>query len=492
MTARKYEHVTLQVCEDQLGLLLPRSGGGTPLSWTFPVGVIRQAELLTAKVFSTLASQESVAWWQQAVQLIGDTLYRLLPGAEKNFIKNLGDHMKEFDEGTVCRVALDFREDNTADVAKALGMLPWEFMYLPKELNPRQEKVGAYLGTDHRFTLYRKISGEGLEAKQRASKEVVRLLLVVADPAKEPRVNVSGLLDALDEAGHATQVQDLEALIYEEKLDGPRLEYFVAFNPDGAELQRLVAAGPRWDIIHFAGHSGFERRPEEEGGGGKVGLVRTEEVNGEIRQVLDPVDAATFADYLRTPTRPDGESIENTFTDLVVLQTCEGAAGDETLWSGFRGIAHQLAKRGFPAVAALQYEVRNSTANEFAATFYRRVLAGDPIDVAVQTARRMLKKEADEAEYVTRDFASPVLFAHDPDVVFFPKAVAEPAPDATTADQPTTAQKRKGEESRGTPQPVRTTLVLDSDAPDPGDASTDAIVGSPRSIESEAKGNDHG
>jgi hypothetical protein len=60
-----------------------------------------------------------------------------------------------------------------------------------------------------------------------------------------------------------------------------------------------------------------------------------------------------------------------------------------------------------PVVVAMQYEVSNITASQFAYEFYERLAKGEPVDIAAQNGRRTI---ALETRHRKRDFATPVIF----------------------------------------------------------------------------------
>jgi CHAT domain-containing protein len=90
---------------------------------------------------------------------------------------------------------------------------------------------------------------------------------------------------------------------------------------------------------------------------------------------------------------------------LVSLATCESAKSDSP--QGFLGIAPQIVQRGVPAVVAMQYSVLISTAEVFLEDFYKAIAAREPVDWAVQWARKAVSQEAG---LDNREFATPVLY----------------------------------------------------------------------------------
>lgn len=403
MTKRSTD-VTLKFDKDEISLIVRE------VPAYYDVNQLQEIELLTARVFSSLASQESVEWWRQAVECIGSTLFHLLLH-KKQLRGAFNAGYKRLSEGTVCPIGLEFGNNHLAEI-NALTFLPWEFLYAPR--GTLEADKGVFLGTDSRFTIYRKISSQVRESKSYLYRGI-RMLLIVADAKETPEISIKPLLKLLDDPQglNARRLYDLEEVENAEPRLSGGMEYHLLLNPDKQDLQTAVGSGHGWDIIHFVGHGGFSRTPGEDSGGGRIALVE----DGETTLC----SADYFAECLSKP-KVGVQQRQNNITDLVVLQTCEGGTGDTDLWSGFRGVASRVAAEGFPAVVAMQHRVQSDTANMFAVTLYKALKNGLPVDEAVQAGRLGLATNG-ETEYCSRDFASPVLFSSGREIVFFPDAV---------------------------------------------------------------------
>lgn len=93
-----------------------------------------------------------------------------------------------------------------------------------------------------------------------------------------------------------------------------------------------------------------------------------------------------------------------------MLQACDRAARTST--EGIGSVASLVAEQNVPVVVAMQYEIANLTARQFVLEMYRRVAQLEPVDQAVQEARRML---ANKQSYEQRAFATPVLYMRTED-----------------------------------------------------------------------------
>ncbi len=98
---------------------------------------------------------------------------------------------------------------------------------------------------------------------------------------------------------------------------------------------------------------------------------------------------------------------------LVMLNACEGAKGGKT--DIFSGTAATLVRRGIPAVVAMQYEITDRAAIEFARTFYEAVSDDMPLDAAVSEARKAVSVSINN----TVEWGTPVLYMRSPDGVLF-------------------------------------------------------------------------
>ena len=91
---------------------------------------------------------------------------------------------------------------------------------------------------------------------------------------------------------------------------------------------------------------------------------------------------------------------------LIVLDACTSD------WSWLSemlpGVAHQLVTL-VPAVVAMRYPISNGAAEAFSLELYRRIVAGQPLDRAVQAARNELRP-VERSEWSSRAFGTPVLY----------------------------------------------------------------------------------
>jgi len=79
---------------------------------------------------------------------------------------------------------------------------------------------------------------------------------------------------------------------------------------------------------------------------------------------------------------------DHTSLRLAVLNACEAGRIDPA--DPFGGIADTLVRRGIPAVIAMQFEISDTAAIEFAPALYGALAAGRPVDAAVAEARKAI------------------------------------------------------------------------------------------------------
>ena len=138
------------------------------------------------------------------------------------------------------------------------------------------------------------------------------------------------------------------------------------------------------DILHFTGHGGSRR--------GTWALAFENEDGG-----------SQYVTAEKLVTVLSGADIR-----LINLTSCEtGRADRQRGFCPFNGMAHALAARQIPAVVAMQFPIKVPQALAFTKIFYRRLVKGDAVDVAVDEARIRLLMDAEDNHI---DWCTPVLF----------------------------------------------------------------------------------
>ncbi|MBN1149057.1 MAG: SUMF1/EgtB/PvdO family nonheme iron enzyme [Anaerolineales bacterium] len=228
--------------------------------------------------------------------------------------------------------------------APELAALPWEYLY-----DARQAEYTC-LSAHTPLVRYP-------EAPQPIRPLAValplRVLGVIADPQDQERLEVERERERLERALGDLQRRGAAALTWLE-------------NPDWRALLRALHGGP-WHIFHFIGHGGFDAQADQ-------GLVVLTGDDGRSQPLSAVELARLLADH--RPLR------------LAVLNACLGAYGGAH--DLFSSVAAVLARRGLPAVLAMQYEITDRAAIEFSQAFYKALADGLPVDAAVSEARKAL------------------------------------------------------------------------------------------------------
>jgi len=174
------------------------------------------------------------------------------------------------------------------------------------------------------------------------------------------------------------------------------------------DLQKVMRQGP-WHVFHFIGHGGFDA------GSGEGVLVLADE-DGQA----DYLSASQLGLLLA-----DHRSLR-----LALLNSCESARGSED--DVISSTAAMLVKKGIPAVLAMQYEITDPAAVEFARAFYEALADGEPVDAAVAEARKAVRVALDP----TLEWGIPVLHMRATDARIFDMIAEPPEPDPPISTPP--------------------------------------------------------
>ena len=250
-----------------------------------------------------------------------------------------------------------------------LAVIPWEFMY--------DSRIAEYVCLSRETPVIRYI-----ELPQTIQTLGVilplRILVMIASPQDLPSINVEIEKQRIKDATKKLQEEGFIDVAFME-------------GSTWRDLQKYMQGGP-WHIFHFIGHGGFDLNSDE-------GLIALENDEGN-RSYL----TATKLSRLLS----DHKSLR-----LVLLNSCEGAKGSKN--DIFSSTAAVLVRRGIPAVLAMQYEITDRAAIEFARAFYEALSRSLPVDASVAEAR----KAVDLAMPFTLEWGTPVLYMRSTDGVLF-------------------------------------------------------------------------
>jgi hypothetical protein len=106
---------------------------------------------------------------------------------------------------------------------------------------------------------------------------------------------------------------------------------------------------------------------------------------------------------------------------FVFLNACAGATGSDA--DGIASAAATLVRRGVAAVLAMQYDISDRAAIEFARSFYESLADGLPVDAAVTDARKAVSLAVAHSP----EWGTPVLFMQTADGLLFDIEAAPPS-----------------------------------------------------------------
>jgi CheY-like chemotaxis protein len=331
----------------------------------FPFGELELENRLQALQIALLQSsgkhRQKLSPEQQQVREFGTELFdALLVGEVRSRYDVSLQTANQQDDGL--RLRLRFH-------APELAALPWEFMY--------DSRRSEYMCLCQNTPIVRCPElPQPIESLTVAPP--LRVLGMVASPSDLSRLKID-----LEKQRVEAALQDLQekGLVYLEWLEGGTWRH----------LQRMMRRGS-WHIFHFIGHGGFDRHSDE-------GLIALVDDTGKSHSLHATQIGRLLANH---------HSLR-----LVLLNTCEGARGSEH--DIFSSTASILVRRGIPAVIAMQHEISDRAAIEFARAFYESLLDGSPVDTATVDARVAVSIATEK----TVEWGTPVLYMRSPDGMLF-------------------------------------------------------------------------
>ena len=261
-----------------------------------------------------------------------------------------------------------------------LFALPWEYLYTPSLSFPARVSrtpVVRYMQLDEPV---RALTVTG----------PLRILVMISSPDDYPPLNVDKEWTNLNKAFAGLPNKDAVQLT---KLD----------DASETSLARALRTNA-YHVFHFIGHGGYDA----ETGDGFLILEQGDDTRSdETSPVLGRrVNGERLADILR-----------NRLPRLAILNACD--AGRGSLMQPFGGTAQSLVRAGIPAVIAMQFEITDDAAVNFAREFYRALADYSPVDEALSYARIAMG----DAEWGT-----PALYMRSDDGCIFTKWHEPPPP----------------------------------------------------------------
>ena len=333
---------------------------------------------------------------------LGSALFNaLFAGETRDMLRStLSTAAKTPDRGVRVRLRMDMRDDRICEVAA----LPWEMMC---------RDDGRSLFATDLTTLVRAVDTDEPTEPRPLNGEPLRILALKSNPEGTAKLNLQTEIDAVE--------------ISWAKLPGVEVDFVAPTQSAIWEAMNSKA----YDVVHYMGHGGFD--PGSTGG----------------RLLLENDDGS----LCRVPARDFAQWLSRRRPMLVFLNACEtGRPPGRAEVPPFAGVAVALVRSGIPAVIGNQFSVSDAAAIRFADNFYKRIVAGDPVDAAAATARASLYQSTPPIQWAT-----PVLYMRSKTGDLFGRA-----PAATPNAAPATASPSSQ------PEPARamsnTTINVGRDA----------------------------
>lgn len=395
------------------------AAGDTRLTMQFPYDELALKDKLKDLRIALLQSSQThraLTDEEQAVQEFGQQLFAVLfAGVAGNLF--YASRSKATQEGLLgVRLRLNVQ-------APELAGLPWEYLYDPG--------AGEYLCLSRNTPVVRYPElAAPLQPLQVAPP--LRILGMVASPKDQEPLDIKTEKARIEEALKTLKSSGLVELTW---LEGQTWE----------DLQEAMwpGRGP-WHIFHFIGHGAFNKSQNE----GYIGLDDGEG-GTHFLSARDLARLLTNHSALR----------------LVILNACEGAKGGAR--DIFSSTAATLARRGIPAVLAMQENITDKAAIQLTRTFYRALASGLPVDAAVSEARAAISISLRHS----LEWGTPVLYLRAPDSTLFTlSGTPQPPVQTPVAPEPAKAEPAayqiqvhgdvgaigpdaRGTINKGTPQP---------------------------------------
>lgn len=350
-----------------------------------PSGVLRyQEKLAEITPFLQSVSEGNLRNSKQA-RALGETLFNVLfdDKLSQEFVNFYYEVVQK--DKQLMRVELDIDERELPGIAA----LPWEFMCLPE-----RENLGElWIGTDPNLVFVRRRSQWNAALPiQLKPGEKLRIALAIAAPK------------GLDPVKYEEVQAVLEELVKEHD---DRIELLPVVNPaTPSAINEILEQEPH--IFHFIGHGRLENEEGEEVG--QIALVK------KVLNTANWADASFFGGLFNRH-RPG----------VVLLQACETAMSSAS--KAFVGVASKIVQQNVPVVVAMQYEITNASASQFAYEFYKRLAKGNPVDLSAQNGRLTL---ALDSQYRNRGFVTPVVFMRVQDGYLFQRQSSEAKAEASS------------------------------------------------------------
>ena len=362
---RSYDDFVLDIShssESGYTLRVVRSSAGEcTIPYEFPFDSaalqVRLKDLQIALLRSGGARRSVLLPEEATVQEFGATLYdSIFVGEVRSLLET--SRRTAVNAGQGLRLRLRFQ-------SAEMAALPWEYLF--------DKRLGDFVALAADMPIVRHLPIIAA-AEPLIVQPPLRVLGMIAAPANLPPIDVR--------AEQATVAQALRKLTAQGLVELEWVE-----GQSWRALRQRMREEP-WHVVHFMGHGSFDATKRE-------GVLYFTDDVGQA-------DALTATEFNRILAG-------NQALRLVLLNACLGAGSD--VQDIFASTAATLVRGGVPAVIAMQYEITDAAATEFARTFYEALVDGLPVDAAVDEARRAISVSVSNS----LEWGIPVLFMRSSD-----------------------------------------------------------------------------
>jgi tetratricopeptide (TPR) repeat protein len=365
----------------------PEAGQGYPVTAEFQ-GIERSGQIpADLPLLDSAERQQARTWLRKAyidqdyARDLGQRLFlTLFPSPILEMFREAGQRLASGDR---LRVVLNL------PLPEPLADLPWELIY-------DVQGEHGFLARSRSAPLVRRYTDVAFP-HQPPNKGPLRVLVATASPQGTPPLSAGQeTAQIIRRLQKGLGVRDTLRLLWRHLQEPRTLPDFV----------RRVLRGRRFEVappLHHTTRAALQERLTQANAAGEgfhvvhfIGPGQTTPDGGvllfEGDDQPDPVTAEALAEMLDEPT-----------LNLVVLNTCEMASPGGL----FQSVAEATVRRGVPAVIGMQVPVLDGAVVDFAREFYGAWAAGEPIEVAMAYARRLVRQLGPGG---AADWSIPVLY----------------------------------------------------------------------------------
>ncbi|HYP38954.1 MAG TPA: CHAT domain-containing protein [Chloroflexia bacterium] len=276
--------------------------------------------------------------------VLGRGLYNALPRSVQDTISKASEMLDYNDPKALLRIHLNFSSTNAVP---ELAVLPWEYMH----------DGNRFLFYENCYSLVRLPTRGPKRNMVLPLPRPCKMLIWAANPPRTRQIDYGAEIDNIRKELGKRLSNDVEIKVVDQG--------------DVDALEDTLKEG--YHILHYIGHGKAVN-------GGQLAFQVADSAGGPA---INWVSADQVAAAVRNKPA----------LQLIVLNTCEAA--QDVLGDSYTSLAVKLADE-VPVVAAMQYQIADTSAIAFAKEFYAHLADGASPDVCMTEARNELIRETNE------------------------------------------------------------------------------------------------